>query len=81
MTVRDERSIGRPLDVTFHGELRPEQKAAGDAILKHNIGVLAATTAFGKTVVSAWLHSCACGVNALVLVHRRQLLDQWTRTA
>ncbi len=76
MTVRDERSIGRPLDATFHGELRPEQKAAGDAILKHDTGVLAATTAFGKTVVAAWLIA-ARGVNTLVLVHRRQLLDQW----
>jgi superfamily II DNA or RNA helicase/very-short-patch-repair endonuclease len=77
MTIRDERSIGRPLDVAFHGELRPEQKAAADAILRHDTGVLAATTAFGKTVVAAWLIA-ERGVNALVLVHRRQLLDQWT---
>src|SRR6185369_5555964 len=39
-------------------------------------GVLAATTAFGKTVVAAWLIALR-GVNTLVLVHRRQLLDQW----
>jgi len=77
MTIRDERSIGRPLAVAFHGELRPEQKAAADAILRHDTGVLAATTAFGKTVVAAWLIA-ARGVNTLVLVHRRQLLDQWT---
>lgn len=42
----------------------------------HETGVLAATTAFGKTVVAAWLIA-ARGVNTLVLVHRRQLLDQW----
>ncbi len=30
MTIRDERSIGRPLDVAFHGELRPEQKVAAE---------------------------------------------------
>jgi superfamily II DNA or RNA helicase/very-short-patch-repair endonuclease len=38
--------------------------------------VLAATTAFGKTVVAAWLIAKR-SVNTLVLVHRRQLQQQW----
>jgi len=38
--------------------------------------VLAATTAFGKTVVAAWLIARRA-VNTLVLVHRQQLLEQW----
>jgi hypothetical protein len=75
-TVRDERYNGIPLAVTFQGELRPEQTAAADAMLRHDTGILAATTAFGKTVVAAWLIAQR-GVNILVLVHRRQLLDQW----
>lgn len=74
--VRDERFAGQPLRATFQGELRPEQKIAADAMLAHETGVLSATTAFGKTVVAAWLIAQR-GVNALVLVHRRQLLDQW----
>ena len=37
---------------------------------------LSATTAFGKTVLAAWLIA-ARGVNTLVLVHRQQLLEQW----
>ena len=74
--VRDERCHGQPLNVTFQGTLRPEQKAAADSMLKHETGVLAATTAFGKTVVAAWLIAQR-GVSTLVLVHRRQLLDQW----
>src|SRR2546426_4123138 len=74
--VYDERCHGVPLRVTFQGTLRPEQKAAADTMLAHDIGVLAATTAFGKTVVAAWLIA-ERGVNTLVLVHRRQLLDQW----
>jgi superfamily II DNA or RNA helicase/very-short-patch-repair endonuclease len=45
-------------------------------MLRHETGVLAATTAFGKTVVAAWLIAHR-RVNTLVLVHRRQLLDQW----
>lgn len=64
------------MPATFRGELRPEQHAAAKAMLAHDNGVLAATTAFGKTVVAAWLIAQR-GVNTLVLVHRRQLLDQW----
>jgi superfamily II DNA or RNA helicase/very-short-patch-repair endonuclease len=74
--IRDERHNGQPLLVTFHGELRHEQKLAADAMLKHETGVLSATTAFGKTVVAAWLIAQR-NVSTLVLVHRRQLLDQW----
>ena len=74
--IRDERNEGRAIEVAFRGELRREQRAAAHAMLSHDIGVLAATTAFGKTVVAAWLIAQR-GVNTLVLVHRRQLLDQW----
>jgi superfamily II DNA or RNA helicase/very-short-patch-repair endonuclease len=75
-SVRDERHGGTPLDVAFQGELRPEQHVAAKALAEHDTGVLAATTAFGKTVVAAWLIA-ARGVNTLILVHRQQLLDQW----
>ncbi len=74
--VRDERFEGDPLELIFHGELRPDQKIAADALLAHETGVLSATTAFGKTVVAAWLIAQR-RVNTLVLVHRRQLLEQW----
>lgn len=72
----DKRFAGKPLDVTFHGELRPEQLSAARAIAIHDFGILSATTAFGKTVLAAWLIAQR-GVNTLVLVHRRQLLAQW----
>ncbi len=45
-------------------------------MLPHDIGVLSASTAFGKTVIAAWLIAQR-RVNTLVLVHRRQLLEQW----
>jgi superfamily II DNA or RNA helicase len=76
VTVRDERCSGERLDVRFQGELRAEQKTAAQAMLAHDTGVLAATTAFGKTVVAAWLIA-ERGVSSLVVVHRQQLLDQW----
>ncbi len=75
-TVRDERNPGQRIELTFTGELRPEQQAAAEAMLAHDTGVLAATTAFGKTVIAAWLIARR-GTNTLVLVHRRQLLEQW----
>lgn len=75
-TIRDERCRGQPLAVTFHGQLRPEQVAAANALVAHETGVLAATTAFGKTVIGAWLIAQRA-VSTLVLVHRQQLLDQW----
>lgn len=75
-TVRDERNPGQRIELAFTGELRPEQQVAAEAMLAHDTGVLAATTAFGKTVIAAWLIARR-GTNTLVLVHRRQLLEQW----
>ena len=74
--ILDKRFAGRPLDVTFHGQLLPEQQTAARELLAHDTGVLSATTAFGKTVVATWLIAQR-SVNTLVLVHRRQLMDQW----
>ena len=75
-TIRDERCGGKQLAASFQGQLRPEQRVAAEAMLAHDSGVLAATTAFGKTVIGAWLIA-ERRVSTLVLVHRRQLLDQW----
>ena len=44
--------------------------------MAHDTGVLAATTAFGKTVVACKLIA-ERNTNTLILVHRQQLLDQW----
>lgn len=76
LVIRDERFKGNPLDVRFTGVLRPDQQTAAAAMLAHDTGVLSATTAFGKTVLAAWLIARR-GVNTLVLVHRQQLLEQW----
>ncbi len=72
----DKRSAGTPIRATFRGTLRPEQDEAVGVLLAHDTGVLAAGTAFGKTVVAARLIA-ERHVNTLVLVHRQQLLDQW----
>jgi hypothetical protein len=74
--VHDERTAGRGINVSFHGELRSEQRDAIEQVLAYDHGILCAPTAFGKTVVGAYLIAKR-GVNALILVHRRQLMDQW----
>ncbi len=74
--IEDLRESGAPLDCRFLGTLRPEQKIAVGALAVHDTGVLAATTAFGKTVVAAALIARRQR-NTLVLVHRKELLTQW----
>ena len=76
LILHDSRCSGERLDVAFVGTLRPEQRAAAQAMLATDTGVLAATTAFGKTVLAAWMIAQR-GVSTLVLVHRRQLQEQW----
>ena len=74
--LADERQSGPALNLKFVGTLRPEQASAARKLLEHDCGVLAATTAFGKTVLAIALIA-ARGRNVLILVHRQQLLDQW----
>jgi superfamily II DNA or RNA helicase len=76
--IEDRRTDGEPLPagVKFEGELRYQQAKAFDSLTPQDFGVLAATTAFGKTVVAAALIAFRAR-NTLVLVHRRELLAQW----
>jgi len=67
---------GSLIDATFCGELHPYQQEAGEKMLAYDNGILSAPTAFGKTVVAAWLIAQR-KVSTLILVHRRQLMDQW----
>lgn len=74
--LQDERLPGRKVTAKFIGSLRKDQKAAMREMLKHEVGVLCAPTAFGKTVTAAALIARR-KVSTLVLVHRTELLRQW----
>jgi hypothetical protein len=74
--IDDLRTLGKPLDVEFTQTLREEQYPAAQALLRHDTGVLHATTAFGKTVIGTYLIAQR-KVNTLVLVGTQQLLNQW----
>lgn len=62
--------------LSFKGSLRKDQGEAVDALVKAGSGVLVAPPGSGKTVI-------ACGLIAkhklptLILVHRKQLAEQW----
>ena len=74
--IQDEQFCGETIDMKFNGQLYPDQKKAAKALLKHDNGILAATTAFGKTVIASYIMAKR-KANTLVLVHRRQLQEQW----
>lgn len=73
--ISDERFPGMPITAAFKGELRDVQRTPASEILKHDIGVLSAPTAFGKNAIAAYLIA-ERKTSTLVLVHRRLLMDQ-----
>ena len=77
--IEDKTCVGNPIRVSFKGALRDEQVPAAEALLAQNNGVLSATTAFGKTVVAAYLIGQR-KVNTLILVHTQALLNQWKQS-
>ena len=74
--LSDERFAGEAINVAFTGVLRLDQEIAVSTMLHHDVGVLSAPTAFGKTVTAAAMIARR-EVNTLVLVHRTELLKQW----
>ena len=74
--IEDLRERGKAIHVDFIGQLYPPQQEAANALLAVDIGILAASTAFGKTIVGTYLVASR-GVNALILVHTREILQQW----
>lgn len=76
--IEDKSNHGKPISVQFNGLLRENQQEAVNVLASNNNGVLSATTAFGKTVTAIGLIA-KHGVNTLVLVHTKALLDQWVK--
>ncbi len=76
--IEDNSNHGKPISVQFNGVLRDNQQEAVNVLASNSNGVLSATTAFGKTVTAIGLMA-KHGVNTLVLVHTKALLDQWVK--
>ncbi len=76
VTIRDNRNSLSPIQISFKGRLRFEQELALADLLASENGLLCAETGFGKTVLGAALiaqRKC----RTIILVHNRQLLEQW----
>ena len=76
LEVDDQRATGQAIEHCFRGALTGLQEKAVRALLAHDIGVLVAPPGVGKTVAAIRLIAERAR-SALVLVHRRPLLDQW----
>ncbi|MGM9748869.1 MAG: DEAD/DEAH box helicase family protein, partial [Candidatus Cryptobacteroides sp.] len=74
--IEDKRQTGKSIDVSFNGKLYPEQMSAASTVLANENGILSAATAFGKTVVGAYLISQR-KVNTLILVHNVEIMNNW----
>lgn len=74
--IEDKRFVGHSIDVRFDGKLTTLQDASARSMTSHDIGILSAATGFGKTVVASSIIARR-KVNTLIIVHRRELMDQW----
>ncbi|MDR1206873.1 MAG: DEAD/DEAH box helicase [Rickettsiales bacterium] len=72
----DKRVAGDLIAAKFVGALRPDQEKVVKKIISEDCGIMAAPTAFGKTVTAIGVIA-ARKTNTLILVHRAQLATQW----
>jgi superfamily II DNA or RNA helicase len=72
----DQRRKVAPVHYDFTGELRPYQQEAVQALNSHSFGVLEAGTGSGKTVMALKLVA-ERRQPTIILVHSRELLEQW----
>jgi len=77
-SIDDQRERGKPIRCSFNGTLKDKQDIAAETMLNHDIGILSAATAFGKTVVCSYLITMR-KVNTLILVDKTNLLSQWAK--
>jgi len=74
--VDDHRRTLAPVDFSFCGELRDFQEEAVEVMEARDFGTLAAPTGSGKTVMALSLIAQR-RQPALIIVHTRELMDQW----
>lgn len=76
LITENRTNLGEKLDINFHGHLTVQQEEALQSLINHKSGIISAATGFGKTVVAAALIAKR-SVNTLVIVHTKELVEQW----
>ena len=74
--IIDERSKQKEINITSKIKLRPQQKEVIEKTDKKDFGVIVAPPNSGKTIIGLELIARK-KQPALILVHRKQLFDQW----
>lgn len=75
-SFKDQRQKKTLLSLNFQAALRPYQIPAIEATTKKDMGVIVAPPGSGKTVIGLKLIADK-QQPALIVVHRKQLMDQW----
>lgn len=78
VNLADKRVRLKKVKMRFQGDLSREQEKAVTQLAKFEDGVLVAPPGVGKTVIACALIGKR-KARTLILVHRKQLLDQWER--
>jgi superfamily II DNA or RNA helicase len=73
---RDDRKLFPPIPFDFSATLLPHQELAVQATRQKDFGVIVAPPGAGKTIVALKI-AAEKQQPTLILVHRKQLLDQW----
>lgn len=73
----DDRKKHKSIPYLFNAQLRNHQQTAIEALAKKDLGVIVAPPGSGKTIVALKIISDK-QQPALILVHRKQLVEQWS---
>ena len=76
VNLADNRVVLKKVKMKFRGKLSKEQERAVSELIKHENGVLVAPPGIGKTVIACSIIGKR-KVRTLILVQRKQLMDQW----
>ena len=73
----DERKKQKVIPYSFNAQLKDHQQTVVESIAKKDLGVIVAPPGSGKTIVALKIISDK-QQPALIIVHRKQLVEQWT---
>lgn len=78
LTIDDRRSFPKKFRLSHDLKLRPEQESALKKVLQHDRCILEAPPGSGKTMVGI-AYICKRRMPTLVIVHTKELLQQWKK--